>query len=243
MKQLLILSGLITCLLGRAQSNTATTSGSVGKCAVWGYPYTLYNNSGATQTVSSGVTVTVDQNRNAGAIVLSGSGAMDMSGANGITMSGSGSEINCKWDIPAAGSHTVVNNNGVFSTTSLGDTTISLSTPVIFTAPYNGKYTWIQGTGWSASMSGSAIRNGGFGLHKSGNDVYGNIYFQNTAGTCGTPPTAPQGPTWFPTIDVGTMVVGRQLNYAASTAWTNGSTCNDTTLNFTLGNSTILFEN
>jgi len=31
--------------LATAQSSTAVASGSIGKCAVWDYPYTMYNSS------------------------------------------------------------------------------------------------------------------------------------------------------------------------------------------------------
>ena len=52
------------------QSNTAVISGNIGKCGVWDYPYTLYNTAAASQTVNNGVQVTVDQDRNIGAINL-----------------------------------------------------------------------------------------------------------------------------------------------------------------------------
>lgn len=223
------------------QSNTAVASGSIGKCAVWNYPYTLYNNAGASQTVNDGVTVTVDQDRSIGAINLSGSGAMDLSASNGITLSGSGGEINCRWELGNYGSHTIVNNNGTFTTNSKGQPTISFATASFFTAPYAGVYRWTIGAGWGASMSGAKL-NGGIGIQKQGYDYFGNIFYQNQSGSCAVTGTI-QGPTWSSPLTPITLTAGQNLNYAANTAFTSGSSCNDTTLNFTIGTATLFYEN
>ena len=244
MKERLILIALTSSLGSQAQSNAAVTSGSIGKCAVWDYPSTLYNNGSATQSVNSGVTVTVDQNRNIGILVLNGSGAMDLSGANGITMSGSGGEITCRWNITSGGSYRVTNNEGVFSNNSRGESSISLDNGVFFTAPYAGAYRWVKGSGWGALMSGSFL-SGSFGIRIQGNDYYEPVYYENQAhplGTCGNPAGAQSGPVWTNSRMV-TMGAGQKLSYAASTTYRLTGACADTKLDFDQGNSTLFYEN
>ncbi len=240
---LIVLAGSLV----EAQSNTAVASGSIGKCSVWDYPYTLYNNSGATQTVNDGITVTVDQNRNIGAMNLSGSGTLVMSGSSGITLSGSGGDTSCRWDIPGYGSHSITNNGGVFSNNSLGQSNISYDSGAVFTAPYAGNYRWAQGSGWSASISGSYL-NGALGVRREGKDYFGTVFSQDQAGTCGfagSSSTA-QAPTWFPnTYGGGPLVLtaGQRIYYSASTAYRSSGGCTATQMNFTIGTASLFYEN
>ncbi len=229
---------MVFILLGmgvRAQSNTAVSSGSIGKCAVWNYPAILYNNSGASQTVSDGITVTVDQNRNIGAVVLSGSGTLVMSGSNGITLSGNGGDINCRWDIGSYGSHTVINNNG--------DTSGNYSENygVFFTAPYSGTYYWLKGNGtWGANMSG-AFLNGGFGIVKSsGPDE--RIFYQSESGTCGLTGVA-SPPIWKDVSKPIPLGSGQTMSYGAGTVYDSRPACNNSTLNLSIGNAVVIFDN
>lgn len=213
-----------------AQSNTAVASGSIGKCAVWNYPYTLYNTSGASQTVGDGVTVTVDQDRNIGAVNLSGAGALSMSGSNGITLSGSGSEINCRWDVNRNESYTIVNDN---TRRSYGP---------VFTLPYTGAYSWHMGTGWAASVSGAYL--GGFITLRPADMSDGvTIYGRNQAGSCGMimNPEIPE--TWKSTWAINARPAGTNIYYTAWSGWSNNPSCSSTTLNFTLGNAQIYYEN
>lgn len=221
-----------------AQSNTAVASGSIGKCAVWNYPYTLYNTSGASQTVGDGVTVTVDQDRNIGAVNLSGAGALSMSGSNGITLSGSGSEINCRWDANRSGNYSVVNNSG--STTA---NSFPLNTGTFFTAPYAGQYIWQLGSGWSASLSGAYL-NGVVALFKDGTSQSSYVFAQSQSGTCGQASgTTTMAPTWRSQISPISLTANQTLSYRAGTGFSTNSSCNNTTLNFTLGNATMLYDN
>lgn len=220
----------------RAQSNTAVTSGSIGKCAVWNYPYTLYNNSGASMNIDSGINITVDQNRNMGAVNLSGSGAMDMSGANGITLSGSAAEINCRWDISGGGSYTIVNNDGI--NTSANPRNIG----TFFTAPYTGDYFWVKGTGWSASLSGS-YRNGSVTLRKDATGSEATVFYQNQAGSCGLLGGSDTPAFWNDSFGLLPLTAGGTLSYTIGTGYTNRSDCNNATLNVTKGTAMMVFEN
>lgn len=246
-KKVTPLLALLAGSLLSAQGNTAIASGSIGKCAVWDYPYTLYNNSGASQTVNNGITVTVDQNRNIGSVNFSGNGAMDMSGSNGITLSGSGGDLNCRWDLPGYGNHVITNNNGNFSINSLGQSAISYDSGAIFAAPYAGNYRWQLGSGWSASMSGSYL-NGSLGVRRETKDYYGTVFSQNEAGSCGlsNPSSTTQAATWFPnTYGGGPLVLtaGQNIYYSAATTYRSSGGCTSTQLNFTIGTATLYFEN
>lgn len=225
-------SGL--CAYG--QANTAVASGSIGKCAVWDHPYTLYNNAGASQTVSNDVTVTVDQNRNIGALNFDGTGAMNMAGTYGITLSGSGSEIQCRWDIPGYGDHIVVNNTGVAANDPLLIATF-------FTAPYTGKFVWRNhGSTWSAAMSGAYLK-GNIALSNSSGAGL-SIFSQDEPGTCGTVPggtgTAPV--KWTGAV-LTNMVAGGTLSYRAGTAYNTDPGCADTKMTYTIGTAFVTYEN
>ncbi|MCD9855157.1 hypothetical protein LUD75_10585 [Epilithonimonas sp. JDS] len=235
----LFLGGII---LSAAQVNTATTNGSIGKCEVWDFPYTLYNNAGASQTVNDGITVTVDQNRNIGAVNLSGTGGMDFSGASGITMSGSGTEINCRWDIPEFGHQVVVNNNDIATLNSSGNPFVSYDSGTFFTAPYPGSYRWRMVSGWSAYMIG-AYHSGGFGVRKQGSDTYDPIYFKNTYGSCGLAGGTYVVTTWTYPVGPLSLGAGQGLSYAASTVYVAGSSCNNSLLDFVIGAAAIVYEN
>lgn len=220
---------------GFGQTNTAITSGSIGKCKVWNYPYTLYNTSTASQTVNNGVTVTVDQDRNIGAVNLIGSGAMDMSGSNGITLSGSGAQITCRWDISRTDSHTLVNNNGNSSAAYFQNW------GTFFTAPYSGNYLWLRGSGWSASMSGPVL-NGTIKIFKNNDGlVYKNIFYQNQSNTCTA--SAEDPPSWENSIGPITMNPGETLQYGSRTQYNEIPACTGATLSATAGNATLMYDN
>lgn len=221
---------------GFGQTNTAITSGSIGKCKVWDYPYTLYNNATASQTVNNGVTVTVDQDRSIGAVNFNGTGGMEMSGANGITLSGSGGEINCRWDIPAYGDHTIVNNTGVA-------TNDPLLLATAFTAPYAGKFVWRNnGSTWNAGMSGAYL-NGNIALSNSSGAGF-SIFSQDEPGTCGTAPggTGTKPVKWTGAILVN-LVVGGTLSYRAGTGYSTDPGCADTEMTCTIGTAFVTYEN
>lgn len=229
-----LLGGLLLTIAGgfsNAQSNTAVSSGAIGKCAVWNYPYTLYNNSGATQTVNDGVSVTVDQNRNIGAVNLAGSGALVMSGTQGITLSGSGGEIHCRWDIPYS-------RPGQINSTD--PASVRFSDPV-FQAPYSSSYRWVRGSGWSASVTGSFL-NGSLNAVVNGNTAWQRFYFRNEAGSCGllNAPAVPA--TWTDVLQIP-MNSGDLLSYSAVVAYSTGTTCNTSSMTYTLGNAILLLEN
>ena len=225
----LLIFGSGFCMYG--QSNTAVASGSIGKCAVWNYPYTLYNNAGASQTVNDGVTVTVDQDRSIGAINLAGSGAMDLSGANGITMSGFGGDINCRWEIPYSQAGMISGSDPV---------SVYFSSPV-FTAPYSSSYRWFRGSGWSASIAGSFLT-GSLNTVVNSNSAWQRFYFRNEAGSCGLLyyPAVPA--TWKDALQIS-LNSGDTLSYVATVAYSTSSSCNTTSMSYTLGNATLLLEN
>ena len=233
-----ILLALMTGLCAYGQTNTASVSGNIGKCEVWGYPYTLYNTAGASQTVNDGITVTVDQNRNIGAVNLTGSGAMNLSGANGITLSGAGGEINCRWDIAAGGSYTIVNNDGN------PDTNVDRNIGNFFTAPYNGNYGWVRGTGWTASLSGANL-NGSINLRRSsdGVPVASSIYYRNEAGSCGLLAPPSQGEIWRNSFGSISLAAGNSLFYSIGTGYDNAPGCTNTTLNATRGSAIVVYMN
>ncbi|WP_294317791.1 hypothetical protein [uncultured Chryseobacterium sp.] len=238
---LLILIALFPHLFN-AQTNTnvATSSGNIGKCAVWGYPYTLYNSSGAYQGISNGVTVTVDQNRNIGGVVLAGTGALNFSGSNGITFSGSGTEITCRWDINSSGSYSVVNNNN----NSTANSPVNLG--VFFTAPYSGDYGWIRDTtsssAWSASVSGAYL-NGNITVMRDSDNAGSSLFYQDQPGNCGSlPGTTNTAALWNNSFLIS-MTAGTTLSYRAGTAYQNTPGCNNTTMNFTLGKANVVFIN
>lgn len=226
------------------QSNTATTSGSIGKCAVWDYPYTLYNNASASQTVKNGVTVTVDQDRNIGAVNFTGSGALNLSGTNGITLSGSGADTTCRWDIGGFSTHILLNNNGIFTNNSKGEPSISYDSGAFFTAPYAGTYRWSLGTGWTANAYGS-YKNGSLGVRKQGDDYFDKLFFQNEAGTCGQYPGTTAYPgTWFPSLSGNlNLTSGQSISYAGNTVYQTGSSCQVTQFYFVVGTATMFYEN
>lgn len=236
LKKSAMLLGLMTGLCVYSQTNTASVSGSIGKCQVWGYPYTLYNTAGASQIVNDGITVTVDQDRNIGAVNLAGSGAMSLSGANGITLSGSGGEINCRWDIPAGGSYTIVNNDGN------PNTAIDRNIGTFFTAPYNGNYGWIRNTGWSASLSG-AFLNGSINLRRNSDGTSSSIYYRNEAGSCGLLAPPAQAENWDNTLGPIPLTAGVGISYTIGTGYADSSGCTNTTLNATRGSAIVVYMN
>ncbi|MCD9855156.1 hypothetical protein LUD75_10580 [Epilithonimonas sp. JDS] len=222
---------IFSCVIVFAQSNTAVESGSIGKCFVWDYPYTIYNNSGASQTVGDGITVTVDENRNIGSVNLSGTGALDLSGANGITMSGSGTEITCRWDLESRGSHTLVNSS----------TPLVLGT--VFTTPQAGNYMWIRkNSEWSATVSGAYLL--GEITVKSVKGRQLQTFEQDQPGRCGTAPGGSGSipPKWN-NIYFGSMAAGDSIFYVANVASSTDPACNDTTLSFTAGGAYMLYDN
>lgn len=220
----------------QGQSNTAVSSGSIGKCGVWGYPYTLYNRSAATQNVGDGITVSVDQNRTIGAVVLSGSGALSLTGSNGITMSGASAEITCRWDIDRSDSHTVVNNDGNPDITNHFQ-----NWGTFFTAPYMGDYIWLRSSGWAASMSGG-ILNGGVRVVKNNTKSSSySIFFQNENGSCPAVGTV-MAATWDDYL-IFSMNPGDTFQYGGSTRYSNSPSCPSSVLNVTLGNAVIAYDN
>lgn len=230
-----------------AQSNTAAASGSIGKCSVWGYPYLIYNNSGASQSVGSGITVMVDEDRNTGAVDLSGNGALVMSGSKGITLSGSGTETACRWDLPSAGTAYFVNNNNYYAVNSVGEPYVVYKTSAFFTAPYTGNYRWVLGSGWTASVSGAYLK-ASIGIFKAGQDFLRNVFAQNEAGTCGmaVPSSTALPATWYPNAEGGgsfSLAAGEKLRYGTSTAYNTTGTCNDTGISFTISAATMYYEN
>lgn len=220
----------------QAQGNTASVSGNIGKCEVWGYPYTLYNSSGASQTVNNGITVTVDQNRNIGAVNLTGSGAMNLSGTNGITLSGSGGEINCRWDIAGGGSYTMVNNDGN------SDTNVDRNIGTFFTAPYNGNYGWVRDSGWAASLSGAYL-NGSVNIASNAGGPGSSFYYRNQAGSCGLLAPPAQAETWYDSFGPIPLTAGTGISYTIGTGYSNGSGCTNTTLNVTRGSAIVVYMN
>jgi hypothetical protein len=219
-----------------SQTNTAGASGSIGKCGVWGYPYTLYNTGSASQIINNGVTVTVDQDRNIGAVNLSGSGALSMSGTNGITLSGSGTQINCRWDISGGGSFTMVNNDNVAGSSpgrNLG---------AFFTAPYTGNYYWFRDAGWSASVTGAYL-NAGIRIRNDSNGLDASFFYQNQAGSCGTVGSGGQPPEWSDGYGPISMSAGNTLSYTIGTVYTNNPSCNNTTLQLSRGSAVVVLDN
>lgn len=220
------------------QGNTAVASGSIGKCSVWGHPYTLYNTAASSEAVSSGVTVTVDQNRNIGSVTLNGSGALNFSGTNGITLSGSGSEINCRWDITRTDSHTLVNNDSQ-------DTDVHYQDWGNFMAvPYTGNYRWQRGSGWSASMPPSSSYYTGVVLLMIDNNITDHayqkkIFVQDQDNIC-SGGTSGISPTWYDNADL-TLNAGQHLGYGAQTSYSNF--CIKTQLNATCGNAVLYYDN
>jgi len=217
------------------QSNTAVANGNIGKCGVWGYPFTLYNNASATKTINNGITVTVNENKNSGAIDFNGSGALDLSGSQGITFSGSGTEINCRWNTTFnSGSFTIVNNDGNQNTTQpryLGS---------FFTAPYPGDYIFIRGSGWSASLS-SNYSNGSIRVAKNNSSTIAQIFYQNQPGTCSfTSTNSP--PAWANLNIFSSLNAGDTLQYTIGTGWVNYAPCYPT-MNVTIGEAQIAYEN
>ena len=231
-----------------AQSNTAVASGSIGKCAVWDYPYTLYNSSGASQSIGTGITVTVDEDRTIGTVDLSGDGALILAGAQGITFSGSASEIHCRWDLPSVGGTAhFVNNNGYYADNSIGEPYVVYKTGIFFTAPYTGSYRWEMGSGWTASVSGAYLK-AAIGIFKVGQDFLRNVFAQNEAGTCGmaVPSSTPLPATWYPNAEGGgafSLMANDKLKYGASTAYSTTGSCNDTEITFKIGPSLMYYEN
>lgn len=236
MKKNLIVLFLGLAGTGFGQTNTAVTSGSIGKCAVWSYPYTLYNSSGASQTVNNGVTVTVDQNRNIGAVNLTGTGAMDMSGTNGITLSGSGSEINCRWDIGGGGSYAITNNDGMNTTAN------PRNIGTFFTAPYTGDYFWVKGAGWSASLSGSYL-NGSVTLRKDATGSEATVFYQNQAGSCGLLGGSDTPAFWNNSFGLIPLSAGNTMSYMIGTGYTSSPACANSRLDVTKGSAYMVFEN
>jgi len=230
---LLVFVFCTTLLYG--QTNTAGASGNIGKCRVWGFPFTLYNNASATKTINSGVTVTVNEDKNSGTINLNGTGALDLSGSQGITFSGSGTEINCRWDATVnSGNFTMINNDGYQNTDQFRYITS------FFTAPYSGNYILIRGTGWSASVS-SNYPNGGIRVAKNSSTHLAQIFYQSQAGTCNLPNTnAP--PAWYNFNVLSGLNAGDTLQYAIGTGWTNNPSCYPT-MNVTLGAAQIAYDN
>lgn len=219
------------------QSNTAVTSGSIGKCSVWGHPYTLYNSTAGSMNVGAGISITVDQNRSIAAVNLSGTGVMDLSGANGITLSGSSGDMHCRWDINRTDAHTLINNDGQ----RLADHYQDWGT--FFTAPYSGTYRWQRNTGWQANMPpSSSLYTAGIFLFRNGN-FYGtrqNIFLVDQGNICGGSGGFPN--TWTDTF-TWSLSAGNILGYAAQTAWGSGAPCNETQLNAVCGNATLFFDN
>lgn len=230
---------LLFCICILQAQNTAVTSGSIGKCAVWGHPVTLFNNSTFTHYLNSGITVTVDEDRHSSAVVLGTGSTLDLSGSNGISFTGSGTDLRCKWQVNGTGSYSITNNQGNPDGFSL-----PLNTGVFFTAPYAGSYRYQLGTGWSAAMSGAYL-NGGLFIRRSTATAYidyTRFYTQNEAGSCGLATTPVQPGAFNSSSIVIGMGAGQRLSYAAGTVW-NTSPCNTSTLNFTVGNAVILFDN
>lgn len=230
---------LLFCICTLPAQNTAVNSGSIGKCSVWDYPVTLYNNSLFTHYINSGITVTVDENRYSGAMVLGNGSALNLSGSNGVSFTGSGTDFRCRWEVNRTGNYSITNNQGDPDTFSM-----PLNMGWFFTAPYTGTYRYLLGSGWSASMSG-AYQNGGIMIRRASDTAYIDyyrFYSQNTAGTCGLA-IAPAVPATFNSSAIGIgMAAGQHLFYAAGTAW-NTSPCNTSTLNLTMGNAIILYDN
>ncbi len=222
-------------LFAYSQTNTAVASGSIGKCAVWDYPYTLYNSAGASQTVSPGVTVTVDQDRSIGAVNLSGSGALALSGANGITLSGAGSETTCRWDIPLSKTANVYygpNGGTVYELTSAG-----------FSAPFTGNFIWVRSTGWSTAHSGTYSVGQLRLFNFTSNQSY-PLYSRNEAGSCPAyqDPDWPVGPaTWSDPVYLS-MTAGNSLYYLARIPNT-ATACRGARMDYTLGNAFLLYNN
>ncbi len=245
--RILIALHLMLALVFSAQSNTAVASGSIGKCSVWGYPYLIYNNSGASQAVGSGITVTVDEDRNIGAVDLSGDGSLSMSGTKAIILSGSGTETACRWDLPSAGTSHFTNNNNYYALNSIGEPYVVYKTSAFFTAPYTGNYRWVLGSGWTASVSGAYLK-ASIGIFKPGQDFLRNVFAQNEAGTCGmaVPSSTVLPATWYPNAEGGgsfSLTAGDKLRYGAGTAYNTTGTCNTTEINFTIGIATMYYEN
>lgn len=243
MNLLLSLSTALLCFgaTAAAQSNnTAITSGSIGKCAVWGHPYTLYNTVAASQTVSNGVTVTVDQNRNIGAVNLAGTGAMNLSGANGITLSGTGGEINCRWNIYRTDSHSLLNNDEQSTFTHYQDW------GNFMTVPYTGTYRWQRTTGWAASLPSSSSYYGGSVMLVINNDFTNSahrktIFLVDQDNICSTGGTQIPS-TWYDNYTLS-LSSGQLLGYGAQTNYTNFTGCNQSRLNATCGNAVLYFDN
>lgn len=232
---LLLLISTGPCIYG--QANTAVTSGSIGKCAVWNYPNILYNSTAGSMNINSGISITVDQNRNIGAVNLAGNGTLDLSGANGITLSGSSGDINCRWEINKNEYHNVTNNDG---NSDIANYFRNFGT--FFTAPYGGNYIWLRGSGWSASMSGGGVRNGSIRVIKNNTKSTSyTTFYQNESGDCPASGTI-TGPTWGDYI-VFALTPGNTLQYGGSTKYTNDPSCPPPILEVNLGNAVLLYDN
>ncbi|MCD9855158.1 hypothetical protein LUD75_10590 [Epilithonimonas sp. JDS] len=161
---------------------------------------------------------------------------MDFNGANGITMSGSGGEINCRWDINRSDSHTMTNNDN-----NPDPLTYFQNWGTFFTAPYAGSYVWIRRSGWSASVSGG-VKNAGIRVIKNNNKSTSySIFFQNESGTCAA--SGAIEPAGWEDYTAFAMNPGDTFQYGSSTRFSTGSSCSPTTLNATVGNAVLLYDN
>jgi hypothetical protein len=226
--KLFIIFGLVGInILATAQSNTAITSGNIGQCRVWDYPYTLYNNNTASKTINDGVTVNVNEDKNSGPIILSGSAALTFSGSNGISLDTSSTDTNCKWDIGTG-------NNSPFTGWYI---------------PYVGNYKWSRGSGWNVVFDNSRKQRATVDLAFSLSSTTYRIFTrdEDTSNACHYFPNSGTPATWTDTVSfsTGASDVGQQLTYSFSvhtTTYQIDIGC-QSVATLTRGNSQIIYDN